>query len=84
MLNESAIVTLITGAIGIAIILVSKLKCVIDEEGHIKSGCTDNPIIDNHDVEVSTVRINDVDFLYVRHNQVDFTSERHVNESDSE
>ncbi len=80
VLSESLTATLITGAVGICGILVSRFKCMTQFDGccslkGCKIGLTDASIVDENEVNVKTVTINGVDLAYRSKNFVQIDSD---------
>jgi hypothetical protein len=69
-LTGAAITTIVAGGVAITAVIVNKLKCIM-ADGKCKSGCLNDPIVDNHEIEVKKITINNVDFIYISKNTVD-------------
>ena len=80
MLSEGLLATLITGAVGIAGVLVSRFKCIVQMDGccscrSCKFGLLDNSIVDDHEVTMKSVSANGVDLVYRSKNFVQIDSD---------
>lgn len=73
VLSESAIATLITGGVGVAAVIASKFKCLIECDGccsvrAFKMGVLENSLVDEHNVEFKKITANGNDLIYVSKN----------------
>ena len=59
--------SLITGGIGVATLIISKIKGFYKQNGSLSYGCgfTEKHLIDNDEIEVHLLECNNVDVIYI-------------------
>ena len=71
--------SIITGTIGIATLIISKMKGYYKQNGSLSYGCgfTEKHIIDNDEIEVHQLECNNVDVIYIgkKHKYVEESSD---------
>ncbi len=75
VLSESAVATLIIGCVGVAAVIASKFKCIVECDGccsmrNFKLGVLENSLVDEHNVEFKKITANGNDLVYVSKNIV--------------
>jgi hypothetical protein len=80
VLSEATLTTIVAGSVAIVAVIVNKLKCIM-ADGKCKSGCLNDPIVDNHEIEVKKATLNNIDFLYISKNTVDIDDNSDTSES---
>ena len=80
MLSEGLLATLITGAVGISGVIVSRFKCIVQMDGcckcrSCKCALLDNSIVDDHEVIMKTISLNGTEMAYKSKNFVQIDSD---------
>ena len=80
MLSEGLLATIITGCVGIAGVIVSRFKCIVQMDGccacrSCKFGLLDNSIVDDHEVIMKTISLNGTEMAYKSNNFVHIDSD---------
>ena len=79
-MDAGLLATVVTGGVGVAVLCVSRFKCLVHCTGccHFESckfGFLDNAIVDSHEVEFKKINANGNDLIYVSKNAVNVNDE---------